>query len=32
MTDLLLVGWVGWGPSLHPTHLLPSELKVGKAR
>jgi hypothetical protein len=23
--DMLVVGWVGWGPSLHPTHLTPSE-------
>jgi hypothetical protein len=23
--DMLTVGWVGWGPSLHPTHLTPSE-------
>jgi alpha-galactosidase len=23
--DMLVVGWVGWGPALHPTHLTPSE-------
>jgi alpha-galactosidase len=23
--DMLVVGMVGWGPSLHPTHLLPNE-------
>jgi len=23
--DMLVVGWVGWGPSLHPTGLTPSE-------
>jgi len=23
--DMLVVGWVGWGPSLHPTHLTPNE-------
>jgi alpha-galactosidase len=23
--DMLVVGWVGWGPSLHPTHLTPDE-------
>ena len=23
--DMLVVGHVGWGPSLHPTHLTPSE-------
>lgn len=23
--DMLVVGWVGWGPSLHPTRLTPSE-------
>lgn len=23
--DMLVVGWVGWGPSLHPTHLSPDE-------
>jgi alpha-galactosidase len=22
---MLVVGWVGWGPALHPTHLTPSE-------
>jgi hypothetical protein len=23
--DMLVVGWVGWGPSLHPTKLTPDE-------
>jgi alpha-galactosidase len=23
--DMLVVGWVGWGPSLHPTNLTPDE-------
>ena len=23
--DMLVVGWVGWGPSLHPTQLTPDE-------
>jgi alpha-galactosidase len=23
--DMLIVGWVGWGPSLHPTGLTPDE-------
>ena len=23
--DMLVVGWVGWGPSLHPTRLTPNE-------
>jgi hypothetical protein len=23
--DMLIVGWVGWGPSLHPTRLTPDE-------
>ncbi len=23
--DMLVVGWVGWGPQLHPTRLTPSE-------
>ena len=23
--DMLVVGYVGWGPSLHPTHLTPNE-------
>ena len=23
--DMLVVGWVGWGPSLHNTHLTPGE-------
>jgi alpha-galactosidase len=23
--DMLVVGWVGWGPALHPTHLTPNE-------
>ena len=23
--DMLVVGWVGWGPALHPTHLTPAE-------
>jgi hypothetical protein len=23
--DMLVVGWVGWGPSLHPTRLTPDE-------
>lgn len=23
--DMLIVGWVGWGPNLHPTHLTPDE-------
>jgi alpha-galactosidase len=23
--DMLVVGWVGWGPNLHPTRLTPSE-------
>jgi alpha-galactosidase len=23
--DMLIVGYVGWGPSLHPTHLSPDE-------
>jgi len=23
--DMLVVGWVGWGPSLHPTRLSPDE-------
>jgi hypothetical protein len=23
--DMLVVGWVGWGPALHYTHLTPSE-------
>jgi alpha-galactosidase len=23
--DMLVVGWVGWGPSLHPTHLTGNE-------
>jgi alpha-galactosidase len=23
--DMLVVGWVGWGPSVHPTHLTPDE-------
>lgn len=23
--DMLVVGWVGWGPNLHPTHLTPNE-------
>ena len=23
--DMLVVGMVGWGPSLHPTHLMPNE-------
>jgi len=23
--DMLVVGWVGWGPSLHPSHLSASE-------
>jgi alpha-galactosidase len=23
--DMLIVGWVGWGPSLHPTRLSPDE-------
>ena len=23
--DMLVVGWVGWGPKLHATHLTPSE-------
>ena len=23
--DMLVVGWVGWGPSLHPSHLTPDE-------
>ncbi|MBS1724551.1 MAG: NPCBM/NEW2 domain-containing protein [Armatimonadetes bacterium] len=23
--DMLVVGWVGWGPQLHPTKLTPSE-------
>jgi alpha-galactosidase len=23
--DMLIVGWVGWGPSLHPTKLTPDE-------
>ncbi len=23
--DMLVVGWVGWGPALHPTHLTASE-------
>jgi len=23
--DMLVVGWVGWGPNLHPTHLTPDE-------
>jgi len=23
--DMLVVGWVGWGPQLHPTHLTPDE-------
>ena len=23
--DMLVVGWVGWGPALHPTKLTPSE-------
>ena len=23
--DMLIVGWVGWGPNLHPTRLLPDE-------
>jgi alpha-galactosidase len=23
--DMLVVGMVGWGPNLHPTHLLPNE-------
>ncbi len=23
--DMLIVGWVGWGPSLHPTRLAPDE-------
>ncbi len=23
--DMLIVGWVGWGPNLHPTRLTPSE-------
>ena len=23
--DMLVVGWVGWGPQLHPTHLSPNE-------
>lgn len=23
--DMLVVGWVGWGPDLHPTRLSPSE-------
>ena len=22
---MLVVGWVGWGPALHPTHLTPNE-------
>lgn len=24
-TDMLVVGWVGWGPNLHPTRLTPDE-------
>ncbi len=24
-TDMLIVGWVGWGPNLHPTRLTPDE-------
>lgn len=23
--DMLVIGWVGWGPSLHPTRLTPDE-------
>jgi len=23
--DMLIVGWVGWGPNLHPTRLTPNE-------
>ncbi len=23
--DMLVVGWVGWGPNLHPTRLMPDE-------
>ena len=23
--DMLVVGWVGWGPRLHPSHLTPDE-------
>ena len=23
--DMLVVGWVGWGSNLHPTHLTPNE-------
>jgi len=23
--DMMIVGWVGWGPNLHPTRLTPSE-------
>ena len=23
--DMLVVGWVGWGPNLHPTNLTPDE-------
>ncbi len=23
--DMLIVGWVGWGPALHPTRLTPNE-------
>ncbi|BDI31622.1 hypothetical protein CCAX7_36730 [Capsulimonas corticalis] len=23
--DMMILGWVGWGPALHPTHLSPDE-------